>query len=70
MATYTFEGIGLAIPIRNSMRHPEDFRKVWVGTLAGLTLFFIIFGALGYAAYGEGTNSVGAAQADVSADIS
>lgn len=53
MAVYKFEGIGLAVPIQNAMQMPESFKSVWIGMLACLTVFFILFGTLGYAAYGD-----------------
>jgi len=58
MATYTFEGIGLALPLRNAMKEPESFQFVWCTTLACLTAFFVLFGSMGYAAYGEETPGV------------
>jgi proton-coupled amino acid transporter len=52
MAIYSFEGIGLAVPIQNSMRQPEHFPFVWI--LASLIIAFVYvgFGALGYSCYG------------------
>jgi len=52
-AAYTFEGIPLMLPIYESMKHKQDFRKVfnrvfWVGC-AGLEIFY---GLIGYVAFG------------------
>eukprot|EP00658_Telonema_sp_P-2_P039888 TRINITY_DN28501_c0_g1_i2.p1 TRINITY_DN28501_c0_g1~~TRINITY_DN28501_c0_g1_i2.p1 ORF type:complete len:250 (+),score=47.68 TRINITY_DN28501_c0_g1_i2:518-1267(+) len=58
MAVYTFEGIGLALPIENEMARPEMFEKAWVITLSTITVLFLGFGSVGYLAYGEHVNNI------------
>ncbi|KAK4873507.1 hypothetical protein RN001_015536 [Aquatica leii] len=55
-ALYTFEGIGLVLPLQNEMKKPKQF-----GTTLGvlnigmvlLTIIFCLIGTLGYAKYGN-----------------
>ncbi|KAL7276375.1 hypothetical protein RUND412_000642 [Rhizina undulata] len=57
-AIFTFEGIGLVIPIQETMRHPEKFPRVLAGVMVAITVIFISMGALSYAAYGSQTKTV------------
>jgi proton-coupled amino acid transporter len=57
-AIFTFEGIGLIIPIQESMRRPKDFPWVLGGVMIVITVVFISMGALSYAAYGSKTETV------------
>jgi len=57
-AVFTFEGIGLIIPITESMKEPEKFPKVLSGVMVGLTLLFGSAGAWGYMAFGADVQSV------------
>ncbi|KAI6785071.1 Vacuolar amino acid transporter-like protein [Emericellopsis cladophorae] len=57
-AIFTFEGIGLIIPIQESMRHPEKFPKVLLLVMAIITVLFTVMGAVSYAAYGSDTETV------------
>ena len=57
-AIFTFEGIGLVIPIRDSMRKPSKFPPVLAGVMIILTVVYISMGALSYAAYGSATRTV------------
>ena len=57
-AIFTFEGIGLIIPIQESMRKPKDFPWVLGGVMIIITVVFISMGALSYAAYGSKTETV------------
>jgi solute carrier family 36 (proton-coupled amino acid transporter) len=57
-AIFTFEGIGLIIPIQESMRHPEKFPKVMFAVMIIITTLFITMGAVSYAAYGSKTETV------------
>ncbi|KAH0839282.1 hypothetical protein AYO21_09306 [Fonsecaea monophora] len=54
-AIFTFEGIGLILPIQSSMREPEKFEPLlWVIMLI-ITIIFTSIGALCYATFGSAT---------------
>jgi proton-coupled amino acid transporter len=57
-AIFTFEGIGLIIPVQESMRHPEKFPRVLLIVMIIITVLFISMGAISYAAYGSHTETV------------
>ena len=57
-AIFTFEGIGLIIPIQESMKHPQKFPKVMAIVMVIITTLFIVMGAISYAAYGSKTETV------------
>ncbi|ERT02218.1 solute carrier family 36 (proton-coupled amino acid transporter) [Sporothrix schenckii 1099-18] len=57
-AIFTFEGIGLIIPVQESMRHPEKFPKVMLAVMIIITTVFVTMGAVSYAAYGSKTETV------------
>lgn len=55
---YLFEGIGLVLPLKNSMKYPSNFSRP-LGVLnvgvAMQTVLFLCLGIFGYWKYGEGT---------------
>jgi solute carrier family 36 (proton-coupled amino acid transporter) len=57
-AIFTFEGIGLIIPIQTGMKNPNKFPKVLAGVMVIITIIFVSMGALSYAAYGSKTKTV------------
>lgn len=57
-AIFTFEGIGLIIPIQESMKEPLKFPSVLAGVMIIVTVVFISMGALSYAAFGSTTKTV------------
>lgn len=57
-AIFTFEGIGLIIPIQESMKNPEKFPKVMFVIMIIITTLFTTMGAFSYAAYGSKTETV------------
>lgn len=57
-AIFTFEGIGLVIPIQTGMKDPKKFPKVLGGVMIIITVIFISAGALSYAAFGSKTKTV------------
>lgn len=57
-AIFTFEGIGLIIPIQESMAEPRKFPKVLFVVMIIITALFTIMGAISYAAYGSKTETV------------
>src|SRR5947207_2224416 len=52
-AAFAFEGIGLIIPIQESMIRPEKFKFVLTMVIVILILVFTSIGVLSYAAYGS-----------------
>jgi proton-coupled amino acid transporter len=56
MAIYSYEGIGVILPIENSMKDPRDFRG-WTGVLnismMLVTVLYITLGFFGYLRFGE-----------------
>ena len=57
-AIFTFEGVGLIIPIQESMKHPEKFPRVLGIVMVVITLLMTSIGALSYYAYGSSTKTV------------
>lgn len=57
-AIFTFEGIGLIIPVQESMRNPEKFPRVLLVVMIIITVIFTVMGAISYAAYGSKTETV------------
>nr|CDI53787.1 related to AVT3-Vacuolar transporter, involved in amino acid efflux from the vacuole [Melanopsichium pennsylvanicum 4] len=57
-AVFTFEGIGLVIPITESMKEPEKFPRALTGVMAGVMVLFASAGALSYMAFGSEIQTV------------
>ncbi|SCU97873.1 LAMI_0F11870g1_1 [Lachancea mirantina] len=57
-AIFTFEGVGLLIPIQESMKEPEKFNKCLFGVMATAAFVFISSGLLSYAAFGDKVETV------------
>lgn len=57
-AIFTFEGIGLIIPIQESMKKPQQFGPTLAGVMIGITVIFVSMGAISYAAYGSSVQTV------------
>lgn len=57
-AIFTFEGVGLIIPIQESMKQPRKFPRVLALVMVIITILFLSMGALSYAAYGSATKTV------------
>ena len=59
-AIYLFEGIGLVLPLRNSMKNPKNFSRSFGVLNVGmvfLTALFTLFGFIGYWKYGDDVKS-------------
>lgn len=52
-AIFTFEGIGLILPIQSSMEKPESFSKLLYIVMAIITVIFTSVGVLCYGTFGE-----------------
>lgn len=57
-AIFAFEGIGLIIPVQDSMRHPEKFPLVLGMVIITITILMISIATIGYLAYGEDIQTV------------
>ena len=55
VAVFAFEGIGLVLPVQQTMEKPEDMPSMLRTTMLVLTVLFIAIGALSYMAYGAAT---------------
>lgn len=53
---FTFEGIGLILPIQSSMAQPEKFSRLLYAVMIIITIIFTSVGALCYATFGSATN--------------
>ncbi|GAA5876473.1 hypothetical protein JCM1840_005549 [Sporobolomyces johnsonii] len=57
-AVFAFEGIGLIIPITESMKDPHKFPKVLTGVMVGVMILFAGAGVLAYLTYGKDIQTV------------
>lgn len=57
-AIFTFEGIGLLIPIQESMKHPEHFQPSLLAVMTLVAFIFISSGLLCYSAFGSSVETV------------
>ncbi|CAL9727806.1 vacuolar amino acid transporter 4 [Monosporozyma unispora] len=57
-AIFAFEGIGLIIPVQQSMKSPELFPKVLRSVIFSVTILFIGMGSIGYIVYGSNVETV------------
>jgi proton-coupled amino acid transporter len=55
-AIFTFEGIGLILPIQSSMKQPEYFNKLLALVMLIITIIFTSVGVLSYGTFGERVN--------------
>ncbi|SAM07194.1 hypothetical protein [Absidia glauca] len=56
-AVFSFEGIGMVVPIIQGMKHPEQFPRVLTLGMIICTCLFVLIGTLGYLAFGENTQA-------------
>ncbi|KAI9281965.1 transmembrane amino acid transporter protein-domain-containing protein [Sporodiniella umbellata] len=57
-AVYSFEGIGLVIPIRDSMEQPEKFPMVLSSVMFCVAFTLCAVGSLGYIAFGDQVHTI------------
>lgn len=57
-AVFAFEGIGLVIPITESMREPQKFPRVLSGVMFCVAILFAGAGVMSYATYGSDIQTV------------
>jgi len=58
VAIYCFEGVGVILNIHESMQYKENFRSVLTLTMCLVTFIYVLFGVLGYIAYGADTREI------------
>eukprot|EP00640_Fibrocapsa_japonica_P001578 CAMPEP_0113936204 /NCGR_PEP_ID=MMETSP1339-20121228/3165_1 /TAXON_ID=94617 /ORGANISM="Fibrocapsa japonica" /LENGTH=492 /DNA_ID=CAMNT_0000938589 /DNA_START=83 /DNA_END=1561 /DNA_ORIENTATION=+ /assembly_acc=CAM_ASM_000762 len=56
-AAVVFEGIVLVLPLREATAKKEQYPKVLVSVMTGLAIFFLLFSAGGYLAFGANTQT-------------
>ena len=57
-AIFAFEGIGLIIPIQESMIHPNNFPRVLGQVIVTIAVIMIMVGSLGYLTFGDKIKTV------------
>ena len=57
-AVFSFEGIGLVLPIQAAMKEPKQFPRILRMSLIILASLFSTFSFVGYVAYGAGTRDM------------
>ncbi|KAG0676424.1 neutral amino acid transporter [Kluyveromyces marxianus] len=57
-AIFTYEGIGLLIPIHESMEHPNQFKPALLYVILLVTVIFVSCGLVCYAAFGDKVETV------------
>ena len=57
-AIFAFEGIGLIIPIQESMIHPNNFPRVLGQVILTIAVIMIMVGSLGYLTFGDKIKTV------------
>lgn len=58
VAIFAFEGIGLIIPIQESMIYPRNFPKVLLKVMLTISSIFVFVGSLGYLTFGDKIDTV------------
>lgn len=58
VASYCFEGVGMVLPLENSMRNKSHFIPILVSTIVIITSIYATFGICGYLAFGNSTLDV------------
>ncbi|RUS25467.1 transmembrane amino acid transporter protein-domain-containing protein [Jimgerdemannia flammicorona] len=57
-AVFTYEGVGLIIPITEAMEEPQRFPAVLTGTMVFITLLFTSVGFISYLTFGDKVQTV------------
>ena len=57
VAVYSYEGIGVVLPLENTMKTPQHFKPVVYVGMATVASMYLSLGLLGYLAYGNSVNS-------------
>ncbi|ELW64359.1 Proton-coupled amino acid transporter 3 [Tupaia chinensis] len=54
-AIFTFEGVGMVLPLKNQMKHPQEFSFVLYLGMSLVIIIYICLGTLGYLKFGSDT---------------
>lgn len=55
---YSYEGVGMILPVEASMKRKEKFPLTLTFVMTLITAIYVSFGAIGYAAFGEETRDI------------
>ncbi|KAJ4866863.1 Amino acid transporter ANTL2 [Raphanus sativus] len=58
VAVYSFEGVGMVLPLESEMKDKDKFGKVLALGMGFISFIYIAFGFLGYLAFGEDTMDI------------
>ncbi|XP_032014291.1 proton-coupled amino acid transporter 3 isoform X2 [Hylobates moloch] len=56
-AVFTFEGVGMVLPLKNQMKHPQQFSFVLYLGMSIVIILYILLGTLGYMKFGSDTQA-------------
>ncbi|XP_043769282.1 proton-coupled amino acid transporter 3 [Cervus elaphus] len=56
-AIFTFEGVGMVLPLKNQMKHPQQFSFVLYWGMSLVIVLYICLGTLGYMKFGSNTQA-------------
>ncbi|XP_008013235.3 proton-coupled amino acid transporter 3 [Chlorocebus sabaeus] len=56
-AIFTFEGVGMVLPLKNQMKHPQQFSFVLYLGMSIVIILYIFLGTLGYMKFGSDTQA-------------
>ncbi|XP_027462403.1 proton-coupled amino acid transporter 3 [Zalophus californianus] len=56
-AIFTFEGVGTVLPLKNQMKHPQQFSFVLYLGMSFVIILYICLGTLGYMKFGSNTQA-------------
>ncbi|XP_032193154.1 proton-coupled amino acid transporter 3 isoform X2 [Mustela erminea] len=56
-AIFTFEGVGMVLPLKNQMKHPQQFSFVLYLGMSLIIILYICLGTLGYMKFGSNTQA-------------
>ncbi|XP_063498752.1 proton-coupled amino acid transporter 3 isoform X1 [Symphalangus syndactylus] len=56
-AVFTFEGVGMVLPLKNQMKHPQQFSFVLYLGMSIVIILSILLGTLGYMKFGSDTQA-------------
>nr|KAF6448828.1 solute carrier family 36 member 3 [Rousettus aegyptiacus] len=56
-AIFTFEGVGTVLPLKNQMKHPQQFSFVLYSGMSLIIILYVCLGTLGYMKFGSSTQA-------------